>query len=230
MKHNAVAALILLIAAASTGCSISSASTASPDCSDRAESTIKAEDNDGIDVVARSCGDQTGTGVVSIKTFVDGELAQTFSVPYDSIAYSLNMENKIDLDGDGTPDLSLSTGAGKGGAGTFYWVREKARNQYQPVGDYPSLSLCGSDNGILYSVTPGSGDSISTWTYYKFTDQIVAPLLAVEVTAPTDDGVLRLIDTAYDGTTINLGIASQVFEDEIGSYLFRICSELKGLS
>ncbi|MCE7031998.1 hypothetical protein LY625_05095 [Lysobacter sp. GX 14042] len=228
MNCSAIVPLILLLATAPIGCSASSAGAAASDCAHSAEFTIKAHDNDGIAIAARSCGDSTSKGIVNIETFVAGESRQTFSISYDSTAYSLDMENQIDLDGDGTPDLSVSTGTGKGGEGTFYWVRDKTRNQYHPVGDYPTLFSCESHNGILYSVTPGSGESISTWTYYKFIDQAITPLLAIEVTASTEDEFLKLTDTTYTQITIKPALASRVREDEIEGYLRR-CFQLRRL-
>lgn len=229
MNRSAVVPLILLLATAPIGCSASSASAAVSDCAHSAEFTIKAQDNDGIAIAARSCGDSTGKGIVNIETFVAGESRQTFSIPYDSIAYSLDMDNQIDLNGDGAPDLSLSTGTGKGGEGAFYWVRDKVRNQYHPVGDYPTLFSCESHNGILYSVTPGSGESISTWTYYKFINQAVTPLLAIEVTASSDDEFLELTDTMYSQITIKPALASRAEEDEVEGYLREVCGDLETL-
>lgn len=227
MKCSVVVALILLSATVPFGCSAYPVSTAVSDCAHSAEFMINAHDNDGISVVARSCGDSTGKGIVNIETFVAGESRQTFSIPYDSIAYSLNMKNKIDLDGDGTQDLWLSTGTGKGGEGTFYWIRDKARNLYHPVGDYPTLFSCESRDGIVYSVTPGSGESISTWTYYKIINQTVTPLLAIEVTAANDDEFLELTDTTYSQIMIKPTLASRAGEDDVEEYLRGVCSDLE---
>lgn len=226
MKRSATSALLLLAGAVQSGCAVSHPGTASLHCAETAESTIQAEDNEGVTIVARSCGDAAGTGIVSVQTYLEGRQLDTYRVPYDSLAYSLNIENNIDLNSDGTPDLSLNTGGGKGGEGTFYWVRDPESHRYRPIGDYPTLSVCGSGNGVLYSVTPGSGDTISTWTYYIFVDWALVPLLVVDVAALLDGEMLELSHSVSDRAALRSQISSQVAQGEADDYLHRICGDL----
>lgn len=201
--------------------SIAAAQTNS--CSQELNLKIPAHENSGIEIDAKLCSNNSGTGLVTIDTVIGGKKNQRLEIPYSSSISVLNMENKIDLNKDGVYDLALSTGGGKSGEGYFYWIRDN-RNHYHPIGDYPTLFTCKGESRILYSITPGSGEKTSTWTYYEETNRNINPILLIE-TSVSDDGqneLIALIPT-MSGATLRLNLAESPTNSSINDYLESVC-------
>lgn len=83
-------------------------------------------------------------------------------------AYLLSVKNNIDIDLDGVFDLSISNGKGRGGDGMSYWLVKKTRPYLVFVGDFNELKISSQPKHGLFSILPGSGNSISTRIDYVF--------------------------------------------------------------
>lgn len=225
MTFKNLCAVALLCATSS--CALESLSTPPPACESKSIEKVSAASNDGIDITVMSCGNNEGGGLIEIETSTTGQLQQTFQIPYDSIAFVLKIDSDIDLNNDGVKDLSVGTGSGKGGEGTYYWVRDSKHPRYHRVGEFPMLSFCPSNEDVLYSVVPGSGETISTWLYYQFFENILEPVLSISVSSHESENMLSLTPLAVhaEGVMTGSNVMKSISEFDADAYLKNICSQ-----
>lgn len=222
---NLCAAAVLC---ATSSCASASLSKAPQACDNESSVKISAASNNGVDIAARSCGNDEGAGLIEIEISADGQLRQAFQVPYDSIAFALNVDSNIDLNNDGVEDLSVGTGSGKGGEGTYYWIRDPKHPRYHRVGEFPLLSFCPSNDGTFYSVVPGSGETISTWFYYQLFENTLEPVLSISVAADDSEDLLSLtpLEMSAAWATTGSNVMKTISEIDADTYLKNICAEL----
>lgn len=122
-----------------------------------------------IRLVAKSCSVDDKTGHVTIDVMKNGDVSQTLKASFESNAYVLNVDPTFDIDLDGIPDLTVSTGKGRGGDGMHYWRFDKAVFRYVDLGEAPTLSHAKSgEKSTLFTLESSNGEFQSIRYNYKF--------------------------------------------------------------
>lgn len=66
--------------------------------------------------------------------------------------FSPEIDESIDFNGDGIPDLGLSNGGGRSGDGFDYWWYDSSDLKYKKLGDFSRLTIDKSQPGTFFSM------------------------------------------------------------------------------
>lgn len=124
-----------------------------------------------LDVIrfnARVCYLDENAGYVSTEIILRGNKRQVVRNNFQGAGYEFNIDENLDLNGDGIPDLAISNGMGRGGDGFNYWWYDKLSKTYKKLGEFSHLQTDKTHNGIFFYITSSSDQYYSMRYNYAF--------------------------------------------------------------
>jgi hypothetical protein len=140
---------------------------------------------------ARACqlGDQRYSVTLTIR--LNDRVVDTEMMPAEGGAYVLSVDNSLDLDGDGIPEIGVANAMGRAGDGTSYWSISSSAPYLTRLGEAPKLMRKDGNPRTFYASLPGSADLISTTMEYEIVEGRLHPTRALQF-APVDELVVEV--------------------------------------
>lgn len=88
------------------------------------------------------------TSIAFLKSGKTINLTSSFS----GEGFSPEIDESIDFNGDGIPDLGVSNGGGRSGDGFDYWWYDPSDLKYKSLGDFSRLTIDKSQAGTFFSI------------------------------------------------------------------------------
>lgn len=135
-------------------------------CLNEEKKNLKIQGANGLEFSAFSCETSQSTYRILLQFYKNKKLVKVEKMNAKG-AYSLSINNDIDVNDDGIFDISVANGKGKSGGGMDYWLIRNQPPFMTSLGDFPEIKRSKTRNRVLYSVIPGGGEIISTRYEYK---------------------------------------------------------------
>jgi hypothetical protein len=120
-------------------------------------------------LVSRICYFNDNTGFVTTEIFLkkNGK-KQIIRNSFEGVAYSVSVDENIDINSDGIPDLAISNGTGRGGDGFNYWWYDSRSMLYKKIGGFGRLQMDKMQSGLFFYLVSSSDEYYSARYNYVF--------------------------------------------------------------